>query len=66
MHAADKFDANANTGYATKQEGIPKGWLGLDTGKKSNEQFSKAVAEAKTILWNGWVMMSSLAVLPFI
>lgn len=23
---ADKFDKNANTGYATKEDGIPEGW----------------------------------------
>ncbi|KAI8918211.1 phosphoglycerate kinase [Powellomyces hirtus] len=50
---ADKFDANANTGYATKQDGIPKGWMGLDSGKKTNETFRKVVISAKTILWNG-------------
>ncbi|KND01008.1 phosphoglycerate kinase [Spizellomyces punctatus DAOM BR117] len=50
---ADKFDANANVGYATKEEGIPKGWLGLDSGKKTNEESRQAVLEAKTILWNG-------------
>ncbi|TPX60196.1 phosphoglycerate kinase [Powellomyces hirtus] len=50
---ADKFDAKANTGYATKQDGIPKGWMGLDSGKKTNETFRKVVISAKTILWNG-------------
>ena len=50
---ADKFDANANTGYATKEDGIPAGWMGLDHGKKTIEQFAKIVESSKTILWNG-------------
>ncbi|KAI9143727.1 phosphoglycerate kinase [Paraphysoderma sedebokerense] len=50
---ADKFDKNANTGTATDESGIPDGWMGLDCGPKSREIFSKAVLEAKTILWNG-------------
>jgi phosphoglycerate kinase len=50
---ADKFDANPAVGYATKSEGIPEGWMGLDCGKLSNADFKKAVLNAKTILWNG-------------
>lgn len=51
----DKFDKNAKTGYATDQDGIPDGWLGLDVGEKSVELYKKAIEEAKTILWNGSV-----------
>lgn len=50
---ADKFDANASTGYATSETGIPDGWMGLDCGEKSNELFRAAAIKAKTILWNG-------------
>ncbi|MCJ1413326.1 phosphoglycerate kinase [Ptychographa xylographoides] len=50
---ADKFDKNAKTGYATDEEGIPDGWMGLDSGEKSIELYKKAMSEAKTILWNG-------------
>jgi phosphoglycerate kinase len=50
---ADKFSKDAQVGYATDEEGIPDGWLGLDCGKKSNELFKQAISEAKTILWNG-------------
>ncbi|CAG8559726.1 19656_t:CDS:2, partial [Racocetra fulgida] len=50
---ADKFDANANTGTATDETGIPAGWLGLDSGEKTNELFKAAIYKAKTILWNG-------------
>lgn len=50
---ADKFAADAKTGYATDAEGIPDGYMGLDVGEKSIEQYKKTIAEAKTILWNG-------------
>ncbi|KAI8585981.1 phosphoglycerate kinase [Geranomyces variabilis] len=50
---ADKFSADANTGYATKQEGVPDKWMGLDHGKNTIEEFHKVVANAKTVLWNG-------------
>ena len=48
---ADNFDKNAQTGTATDE----CGWLGLDGGPKSSEFYREAVAEAKTILWNGYV-----------
>lgn len=50
---ADKFDKNANTGYATDSDGIPDGWMGLDCGEKSIELYKEAINEAQTILWNG-------------
>ncbi|KAF2234885.1 phosphoglycerate kinase [Viridothelium virens] len=50
---ADRFDKDANAGYATDKEGIPDGWLGLDCGEQSIEAAMKAIAGAKTILWNG-------------
>merc|ERR1712241_207178 len=37
----------------TKEEGIPEGFMGLDCGPKSIEMNAKAVAESKTIIWNG-------------
>lgn len=50
---ADKFDKDAKVGYATDEDGIPDGWLGLDVGEKTIELYKKAIGEAKTILWNG-------------
>ena len=50
---ADKFDKNAKTGYATDEEGIPDGWMGLDEGEKSVNQYKEAISESNTILWNG-------------
>lgn len=50
---ADKFAKDAKTGYATDEEGIPDGRMGLDCGEKSIELCKKTIADAKTILWNG-------------
>jgi phosphoglycerate kinase len=49
---ADKFDAVANT-HIIASDNIPAGWMGLDIGPKALEQYSKVLAESKTILWNG-------------
>ena len=32
---------------------IPEGYMGLDIGPKSIELFSNAIADAKTVVWNG-------------
>ncbi|KAJ3270248.1 phosphoglycerate kinase [Terramyces sp. JEL0728] len=50
---ANKFAADATVGYATKEDGIADGLMGLDCGAKTNEESKKAVLAAKTILWNG-------------
>ncbi|KAF2401399.1 phosphoglycerate kinase [Trichodelitschia bisporula] len=50
---ADKFSADAKTGYSTDETGIPDGWMGLDCGEKSVELFKKTIEKANTILWNG-------------
>ncbi|KAI9670624.1 MAG: phosphoglycerate kinase [Alyxoria varia] len=50
---ADKFDKDASTGYATDEQGIPEGWMGLDCGEKSLQRYRAAMDKAHTILWNG-------------
>lgn len=50
---ADKFDKDAQTGYATDEQGIEDGWMGLDCGDESIKLFKETIAEAQTILWNG-------------
>lgn len=32
---------------------IPEGWMGLDAGPKSRDQFNDVLLNSKTILWNG-------------
>jgi phosphoglycerate kinase len=49
---ADNFAADANTS-TTPSNAIPDGWMGLDIGPDSCEQFSKVIESSKTILWNG-------------
>merc|ERR1712014_569013 len=38
---------------ATKETGIPDGFMGLDCGPKSIELNAAAVKASKTIIWNG-------------
>lgn len=49
---ADAFSESAQTKTASSKE-IPSGWMGLDTGPKASESFSKVILKSKTILWNG-------------
>lgn len=49
---ADKFDANANT-QTVPVTAIPDGWMGLDIGPDSVKAFQDALADAKTVVWNG-------------
>jgi phosphoglycerate kinase len=49
---ADNFspDANAQT---VSVENIPDGWMGLDIGPDSVKVFEAALADCKTVIWNG-------------
>lgn len=49
----DKFAEDAKTATANVASGIPEGWMGLDVGYKTNEDFGKVIESAKTIVWNG-------------
>ncbi|WP_449418482.1 phosphoglycerate kinase [Phormidium nigroviride] len=49
---ADKFDADANT-QIVSVEAIPDGWMGLDIGPDSVKTFQDALADCKTVIWNG-------------
>jgi phosphoglycerate kinase len=49
---ADKFDAEANTGYSKIDE-TPDGWMGLDIGEKTIALFTEVIKKSKTVLWNG-------------
>jgi phosphoglycerate kinase len=50
--AADSFSEFANT-TIEPADAIPEGWMGLDTGPKTNEVFAEVIAKSNTILWNG-------------
>ncbi|MBE9146306.1 phosphoglycerate kinase [Planktothrix mougeotii] len=49
---ADNFapDANAET---VSINDIPDGWMGLDIGPNSIKVFQEALADCKTVIWNG-------------
>jgi phosphoglycerate kinase len=49
---ADNFANDANTQTASV-ESIPDGWMGLDIGPDSVKVFQEALADCKTVLWNG-------------
>merc|ERR1711979_116869 len=50
---SSKFGEDGEIKEATKEGGIPEGFMGLDCGPKSIEMNKAAVAKAKTIIWNG-------------
>jgi phosphoglycerate kinase len=50
--AAASFDAEAETPIAPYDD-PPEGWLGLDVGPATREAFAAAIADAKTVFWNG-------------
>merc|ERR1712039_508643 len=50
---SSKFGEDGEVKNGTKAEGVPDGFMGLDCGAESNALNAKAVAESKTIIWNG-------------
>lgn len=50
--AADDFSNDANT-MTIEANDIPDGWMGLDSGPKTNVGNSFVIAGSNTILWNG-------------
>lgn len=49
---ADKFDKDAEA-QTVSVESIPDGWMGLDIGPDSIKVFQAALADCKTVIWNG-------------
>jgi phosphoglycerate kinase len=49
---ADKFAADAAT-QVVSADAIPQGWMGLDIGPESIKNFTAALTDAKTVIWNG-------------
>ncbi|WP_299489405.1 phosphoglycerate kinase [Acaryochloris sp. IP29b_bin.137] len=49
---ADNFAADANA-QTVSINGIPDGWMGLDIGPNSVKEFQAALADCKTVIWNG-------------
>lgn len=49
---ADKFDKEADS-QTVPVENIPDGWMGLDIGPDAVKVFQAALADCKTVIWNG-------------
>lgn len=50
--AGDRFAADCAV-QVVGEQGIPDGWMGLDIGPRSREEFAGALAGAGTVIWNG-------------
>ncbi|MBS3100642.1 phosphoglycerate kinase [Candidatus Woesearchaeota archaeon] len=50
--AANHFDANADSKIVDIND-IPNGWLGLDIGPKTIENYKEILKNAKTVVWSG-------------
>ena len=57
--SATEISADAET-IVTPTNDIPDGYEGLDIGPESTKKFVEAIAEYKTIIWNGPVGYSEL------
>jgi phosphoglycerate kinase len=50
--AADRFDIGADPVVVGKAD-LPDGLMGLDIGLQTRKQFAAALAQARTVFWNG-------------
>ncbi len=50
--AASSFTEDAET-QVTPFEALPDGWLGLDIGPETRDDFARRIAGARTVFWNG-------------
>lgn len=50
---AQKIEEGAESKVVSAEEGIPDGWEGVDIGPKTVEEWSKLLAKAATVFWNG-------------
>jgi phosphoglycerate kinase len=50
--AANGFAADAET-QVTPFDALPDGWLGLDVGPETRDEFARRITGARTVFWNG-------------
>ncbi|MBN3038450.1 MAG: phosphoglycerate kinase [Candidatus Omnitrophica bacterium] len=48
---ADSFSAQAQNKLVGEE--VPEGWMGLDVGPQTTDEFIEALKSAKTVVWNG-------------
>jgi phosphoglycerate kinase len=48
----DRFAEDANVREIDAVD-VPDGWMGLDIGQRTRDEYSEAIAEAGTVFWNG-------------
>ena len=49
----DRYAPDCDMKIAVQEDGVPKGYMGLDIGPKSEVLFSDALKGAGTVVWNG-------------
>ncbi|PSN34698.1 Phosphoglycerate kinase [Blattella germanica] len=49
----NKFGEDSEVSCGNTETGIPDGWMALDIGRKTSEQFKAPIERAKVIVWNG-------------
>jgi phosphoglycerate kinase len=50
--AAAEFSADAES-RVVPWDAVPEGWLGLDIGPRTSEEFGARIGDARTVFWNG-------------
>ena len=50
--AASAFEADAEV-QLVRADSVPNGWLALDIGPETREDFATRIKEARTVFWNG-------------
>jgi len=58
---ADKFAADANAQTVSSIDNITDDGMGLDIGPDSVKMFQDALADCKTVIWNGMVCLSLIS-----
>jgi len=53
MVIADRFDKDATFKVISLDQGIPKGWIGMDIGPATIQAWKEAFLSAATLFWNG-------------
>lgn len=49
----DKYDPDCDMRIALEQDGVPKGYMGLDIGPATEVYFADELKNAGTVIWNG-------------